>query len=183
MSDRTNIGGSYRRRLFPTRQNLYVAIAVCAMLFLGILVGGNLYGRYLATLEDRGRENAIEQMRAESQQQKRKIDEQSAELTNMQAKLNGIAAELESIRPTANTYNISPNQTFIVGDGRLTIGMIGAPGNDSITLSINGRQQTVSAGQVINVAPDPSANCQVGLQSFDMFKAVLVASCRPARQQ
>jgi len=182
VSDRTNIGRSYRR-LFPTRRSLYVVIAVCLILMIGIIVGGHLYGRYLAWLEDRGCENAVEQMRAESQQQKRKIDEQSAQLTNMQAKLNGIAAELEAIRPAANAYNISPNQSLIVGDGRLTIGMIGAPGNDSITLSINGKQQAISAGQVVNVTPDPSANCQVALQSFDMFKAVLTASCAGAKPQ
>ena len=83
--------------------------------------------------------------------------------------------------PSANTYNISPNQSLIVADGHLTIGLIGSPGNESVTLAINGKQQTVSAGQVITVAPDPSTNCQVQVQSFDMFKAVLTASCAAAK--
>ena len=30
------------------------------------------------------------------------------------------------------------------------------------------------SGQVFNVSPDGSTNCQVTVQSFDMFKAVLV---------
>jgi len=59
--------------------------------------------------------------------------------------------------------------------------MVGAPGNENITLNINGRPQTLGAGQVIAVAPEPSTNCQVGLQSFDMFKAVLLASCTAAK--
>ena len=33
------------------------------------------------------------------------------------------------------------------------------------------------AGQVIDVAPDPSTNCQVKVQSFDMFKAVHRRAC------
>jgi hypothetical protein len=33
------------------------------------------------------------------------------------------------------------------------------------------------------VGNDPSANCQVAVQSFDMFKAVLTASCAGGKSQ
>jgi hypothetical protein len=82
--------------------------------------------------------------------------------------------------PSDNTYNIVPNQALILADGRLTVGMVGSPGNEGVTLDINGRQQTLAAGQIVSVAPDPSATCQVGVQSFDMFKAVLTATCSGA---
>jgi len=83
--------------------------------------------------------------------------------------------------PVAGTYNIVPNQTLIVGDGHLAVGMVGAPGNESVTLNIDGRPQTLAAGQVVSVSPDASTSCRVGLQSFDMFKAVMIASCTAAK--
>jgi hypothetical protein len=30
---------------------------------------------------------------------------------------------------------------------------------------------------MINVAPDPATQCQLSVQSFDVFKATLVATC------
>lgn len=156
-------------------------IAACVIAILAILVGGHLYGRYLSALDLGGRDNVIAQLQAQSQQQKRKIDEQSAQLTNLQAKLTAVQAQLEAIMPSANTYNINPNHALIVADGHLTIGLIGSPGNEGVTLDINGKQQTVAAGQVVDFAPDPSTSCQVAVQSFDMFKAVLTASCAGAK--
>jgi hypothetical protein len=79
--------------------------------------------------------------------------------------------------PSENTYNISPNQSIIVADGHLTVGLIGAPTNEGVNININGKQHSAAAGNVIDVALDPSMTCQVGVQSFDAFKAVLTASC------
>ena len=85
--------------------------------------------------------------------------------------------------PSLNVYDINPNQSLIVADGRLTIGLIGSPGNDDINLNVNGKQQKVAAGDVIRLSPDASTACQVQIQSFDMFKAVFVASCAAAKSQ
>ena len=172
-----------RRRLFPTGNNRVVVIAACVIAILCILVGGHLYGRYLSSLDLGGRDNAIEQLRAQNQKTTRQLDAKSAEATELQAKLDKVQATLDAIMPSQNTYNINPNQSLIVGDGRLTIGLVGSPGNESVTLDINGKQQSVDAGQVVDVAPDSSTNCQVQVQSFDMFKAMLFASCTPAKPQ
>jgi hypothetical protein len=65
-----------------------------------------------------------------------------------------------------------------VGGGRLTVGLIGAPTNDSVTLNVNGKRQSLGTGDVLNVvAADGQTNCQVRVQSFDMFKAVVTATC------
>jgi len=181
VSDKTNAGLQPRWRLFVAPEIRYVAAVASLIAIVGILAGGYLYGRYLASRDMRGRNVTIAELRAESQRQKRKIDDQSGQLTQMQIKLEAVQAQLDSIRPSANTYNIEPNQTLIVGDGHLAIGMVGAPGNESVTLTINGRQQAVTVGQLINVAPDPATNCKVAVQSFDMFKAVLNASCAGAK--
>ncbi len=155
----------------------FVSVVACIVAVVVILVGGHLYGRYLANKDLGGRDAAIEQLQAESQQQKRNIDQKSAQLSQMQGQLDKIRAQLEAIMPTKDTYNILPNQTLIVADGRVVVGLIGSPGNESIELNVNGKQQTAMAGQLLAAGSDASANCQVAVQSFDMFKAVLTASC------
>jgi hypothetical protein len=157
--------------------NRLVIIAACVIAVLCILVGGHLYGRYLSARDLGGRDNAIEQLRAESQKLKRQLDEESAKGSELQTKLDDALASLHAIVPSRNTYNINPNQSLVVGDGHLTIGLVGSPGNDSVMLDINGKEQALSAGQIVSMAPDASTNCQVQVQSFDMFKAVLLASC------
>jgi hypothetical protein len=57
------------------------------------------------------------------------------------------------------------------------LGLVGLPTTDDVTINVNGKQYTVAAGAVIDVADDPSAPCKVGVQSFDMFKATVTASC------
>jgi hypothetical protein len=42
-------------------------------------------------------------------------------------------------------------------------------------LNVNGKQQPLTVGQTINVAPDPATQCQLSVQSFDVFKAT---ACR-----
>lgn len=187
MSDQTNMSRSastaHRRRLLPTDDNRFVIGAACIIAIVCVLVGGHLYGRYLSARDLGGRDNAIAQLRAEDQRTKRQLDAKSAEVTELQTRLDKVQATLNAIMPSQNTFNIQPNQAIVVGNGRLTVGLVGAPSNESVTLDINGKEQPVEAGQIVEVAPDPSTECQVQVQSFDMFKAVLVASCRPARQQ
>jgi len=169
------------RRLFPTHDHRLVTGVLCVIAVLGILVGGHLYGRYLSSLDLGGRDNAIAAIRAENQKTKRQLDQKSAQATELQAKLDKLQATLNAIMPTQNTYNIQPNQSLVVGG--LTVGLVGSPGNENVTLDINGKRQVVDAGQTVTVAPDASTNCQVQVQSFDMFKAVLVVSCSGAKPQ
>jgi uncharacterized protein YlxW (UPF0749 family) len=148
-----------------------------------ILVGGHLYGRFLSSRDLGGRDNAIQQLVAQNQKLKRQLDEKSAQVTQLQTKLDQVQATLKAIMPAADTYNVSPNQSLVVGNGHLTVGLVGSPGNEGVTLNINGKDQMVAAGQLISVNPDPSTACRVQVQSFDMFKAVLVASCSGAKPQ
>ncbi|MGB7618735.1 MAG: hypothetical protein WBM06_17425, partial [Pseudolabrys sp.] len=61
------------------------------------------------------------------------------------------------------------------------IGLIGAPTNESVNINVNGKQQSVATGDVINITLDPRTTCLVRVQSFDMFKVVLNASCQQAQ--
>jgi hypothetical protein len=181
VSDRTQSGRPVPLRPLTGPNGFVVSIA-CVVSVLAILIGGHLYGRFLASRDLGGRDNTIEQLSAQSQGLKIHADDLSAQLTESQVKLAKVQATLDAIMPSTNTYDINSNQSLIVGDGHLTIGLIGSPGNESITLDINGKQQTATAGQVIPVAVG-SSTCQVQVQSFDMFKATLIASCAGARPQ
>jgi len=187
VSDRTNTSRpgptARRRRLFPADDNRYVIGAACFIAVVCILVGGHLYGRYLSARDLGGRDNAIAQLRAQDETTKRQLDAKSAQVTELQAKLDKAQATLNAIMPSQNTFNIQPNQSIVVGDGRLTVGLVGSPSNESLTLDINGKLQSAAAGQIVEAAPDSSTKCQVQVQSFDMFKAVLVASCAGAKPQ
>jgi len=161
----------------------FVTVTATIIALVAIIVGGHFYGLYLSTRDLAGRDNAIEQLRAESQRLKRQSDDFSAQVTTLQTRLDRAQAALAAIMPSDHTYNIVPNQSLVVGGGHLTVGLVGAPGNDGVTLEINGRQQAVAAGQVVTVAPDPSTNCQVSVQSFTMFAAVLTATCSGAQSR
>lgn len=178
MIDRT---GSPRRSLFDNGR--MISAIACIVAIAVILVGGHLYGRYLASKEIGGRDNVIEQLQAQTQQFKRSVDQKSAQLTELQTKLNRVQAQLEQIVPSKDTYNILPNQTLNVAGGRVTVGLIGSPGNENIVLNIDGKQQVAAAGQVFPAGSNASAGCQVAVQSFDMFKAVLTASCAGPKSQ
>jgi Ni,Fe-hydrogenase III small subunit len=166
-----------RRKLFAEPEHKIVLGVGTGLVIIGIFVGGYIYGQFLSSRDLGGRDTVIEQLRSENQKLKRGNDDAQAQITNLEAKLKSTQATLEAILPAANTYNIAPNQTLLVADGRITVGLIGSPANEGVQLKINGKLQTVSAGQVIPVDVPGSSNCQVTLQSFDMFKAALNATC------
>lgn len=185
MSDGTNAGRSAgpRRHLLRIDDIRLVIIVALVIALVCALVGGHLYGQYLNSRDLAGRDTAITQLVAQNQALKRQLDTKVAQATEVEAKLKQVQATLDTIMPTANTYNIEPNQSLVVADGHLTVGLVGSPANENVMLNINGKLQTLAAGQVIGVAPDSSTNCQVQVQSFDMFKALLVASCTGAKPQ
>ena len=176
MADRTQ---SPRPSLFDDGR--FVSVVACIVAIVVILVGGHLYGRYLASKEigrprQRDRAIAVASSAAEAHGRSEK---RAVYRTAGQAR-PGPGCSSKQILPSKDTYNIVPNQTLIVADGRITVGLIGSPANESIVLNINGKQLAATAGQVIPAGSDASANCRVAVQSFDMFKAVLTATCAQA---
>lgn len=185
MTDRTQASRTvptsprlYRMTTTGGGQFLLVCIAIIIALVIGI--SGYALGRNSASSDLTTANTLNQQLQAEGQRYKREVADQGAFINAMQAKIAGIQATLDAIMPTQDTYNISPNQSLTVGNGHLTIALIGSPSNEGVNISINGKQQIASAGQVISVALNPSTTCQVGVQSFDMFRAILTASCPQA---
>lgn len=138
---------------------------------------GYLLGLNSAYVEMSTSKLALQQSRAENQKMKSEMAGENVKVGAMESGIAKLQTKLDELVPSENTYNIKANQSLIVGDGRLTVGLIGAPANDSVTLNINGKRQQLGTGDVLNVAADNRTNCQVRVQSFDMFKAVVTATC------
>ena len=149
------------------------------LFLITILIGIGCYviGLNVGYLDIAGARQLIQQLRADNQKLKAEIADLNTTQVALQNKLSTFEAALDEIIPSKNSYNIKPNQSMIVASGRLTVGLVGAPSNDSVNININGRQQAAATGDVIKVALDPSTMCQVRVQSFDMFRVVLNASC------
>jgi hypothetical protein len=153
-------------------------LAVIAVLIaLGTAIGGHMYGRYLARSDIRDRDDTIQQLQAEVQKLESQITETDGKLVAMQSRLARFQQAMDALVPTQNTYTLNPDQSVIAADGHLTIGLIGLPMNAHINININGKQEAAAAGDVIHASVEPGLDCQVRVQSFDMFKAVITASC------
>ncbi len=183
MSERTSrpVEKRTRPRASLLRKDRWPFIVAILIVFIGGGIGTFFFFRNLARGDLVAAQESVEQLRSENQALKRQVVRQTADLTATKAKLAQVEARLNTIMPSENVYNMTPNETRVVADGRLTVGLIGAPGNESITLNINGKQQTAIAGQPISIGLDASTNCNVVVQSFDMFSAVLTASCAGAK--
>lgn len=155
------------------------------LLIVPILVGVACYiiGLNVAYLDIAAARQLIQLLRADNQKLKTQLADQTAREVILQGKLTTAQVALDAIIPSENTYNVKPNQSIIVADGRLTIGLVGPPTNESININVNGKHQSAATGDVINIALEPSTACQVRVQSFDMFKAVLAASCAGGKPQ
>jgi uncharacterized membrane protein YiaA len=155
-----------------TREGRYLLVTALMGGIVGYLLGLNS-----AYVEMSASKLALQQSRAENQKMKSEMAGENVKVGAMESGIAKLQTKLDELVPSENTYNIKANQSLIVGDGRLTVGLIGAPANDSVTLNINGKRQQVGTGDVLNVAADTRTNCQVRVQSFDMFKAVVTATC------
>jgi uncharacterized protein (UPF0333 family) len=163
------------------RSRLWTPTGLVLILF--VIVTVYYLGRQFNSRDLQQRDAAIQQLQSDGQRLSADIADQNATLTAMRAELKSTKAALDAITPSQNVYNINPNQSLIAADGRLTIGLVGSPGNDGVNLNVNGKQQKVAAGDAIRLSPDPLTTCQVQVQSFDMFKAMLIASCAATKSQ
>lgn len=159
-------------RLFMTREGRYLLVTALMGGIVGYLLGLNS-----AYVEMSAGKLALQQSRAENQKMKSEMAGENVRAGAMESGIAKLQAKLDELIPSENTYNIKANQSLIVGGGRVTVGLVGAPTNDSVTLNINGKRQQLGTGDVLNVAADNQTNCQIRVQSFDMFKAIITATC------
>jgi hypothetical protein len=151
-----------------------------ALLLVGAL-GGFAYRGYADSRDMADSNNLFLQSRIEVRDLKTQIADQKEKFAALRTKLEGVQAALEAITPSENTYNMTPNKSMIVAGGRLTIGLVGSPTNEGVNININGQQHSAAVGDTIKLSVDPATACQVRVKSFDMFKAVLIASCEAGK--
>jgi hypothetical protein len=187
VTDSTHAGSSHssrrstRSRGRSRTRNQFVGLASILVLTIGGALLGYYLGHKLAVRPLEQATTQIGQLQPENQRLKAAIVDQNAKLVSLQSRLTDTQKMLDSIRPAKDTYHITTNQSVRAADGRLTIGLVGPPTNSNIVININGEQHTVVGGDIIKLAPDPSTACQVGIQGFDMFTAIITASCAKAQ--
>jgi hypothetical protein len=167
--------------LFMTRRGRIFLITTTVIVVAAVAIFGRLYGQHLAYGAMVDRDSAIRQLEVASQRLELEKADQNADMAILKDKVAQLQSRLDFVIPSQDRYTISPNQSLVVADGHLTIGLVGSPGSNGLDINVNGKQQSVSVGDVIHVTPDPSTNCDVKIQSFDMFKAQLTASCAAAK--
>jgi hypothetical protein len=155
----------------------FVVLSASVLLMLGGLAGGYLYGRELASHPLANAVAVLEKLEPANKHLQAQVAAQTAKIASLEAKLKNVQTAMDTMSPAKNTYKIGPNQAVLAADGRLTIGLVGAPANQSVAININGKQHIAVSGDVIDAAPDPSTKCQVKVLSFDMFSATLAATC------
>ena len=119
---------------------------IAAALMLGGAIVGYASGRLSGRLDISTARESNQLLQTENQNFKAQISNLNAKMATMQAQLNSAQAALNAILPVENTYNIVPNQSLIVGDGHLTIGLVGPPSNEGIIVNVNGAQHSLAAG-------------------------------------
>jgi cell division protein FtsL len=169
--------------LFMTAKGRVFLFVISLAVIAAVAIFGRYYGQHLAYGAMQDRDTAIRQLELESQRLQLEKSSQSANMQTMHSEWDRLQAQLDAITPSKNRYNINPNQSLIVADGHLTIGLIGVPKTDGIEINVNGKHQTAAVGDVIHVTADPQTACDVKIQSFDMFKAQFTASCNEVKTQ
>jgi hypothetical protein len=167
--------------LFMTQRGRIFLISTILIVIAAVAIFGRLYGQHLAYGAMLDRDSAIRQLEVESQRLELEKADQNADLAVQKDKVARLQAQLDNIVPSQERYTINPNQSLLVADGHLTVGLVGSPQSDGIDININGKRQFAAVGDVIHVTPDPATACDVKIQSFDMFRVQFTASCAGAK--
>ena len=154
-----------------------VALATTLAVVIGVGIASFLLGAYFTSRDVASLRVVLGSVQAETQKAKQGLVSQAAANSALQARLAAVSAELEAIRPAKNTYVISPNQAIVLADGRLTVGLVGSPGSNSLLLNVNGEQKSSSPGDVIQVSAGNETSCKIAVQQFDLFKAQVNVNC------
>ena len=154
-----------------TRRRRALILFIETMLILVVAVIGHLTGRELGRRNLEKREEIVIELREELQKRGGELGRRNDQITALQTKLNGVQAALDAILPSENTFNIVPNQSLLVAGGRITVGLVGQPANQTVTLNINGKEHALAAGDAVAIVNDDRTTCHITVQSFDMFTA------------
>jgi len=154
-----------------------IAAVICVVVILVVALATYFTARIMGDNELKGANLRVVQVQGENQKLTADNSNLKGTISDLQLQVKTAQDKLAAIMPVENTFIFNPNQSLVVAGGRMTIGLIGSPTNEGINININGKSQLAMVGAVINIALDPTTACQVSVQSFDMFRATLTATC------
>ena len=163
--------------LLTTRRGRLGLLFTASFSIGAVAIGGRIYGQHLAYQEMLERDRAMRKLETESQKLEREGANQNDEVAALQARLAQAEEKLNTVMPERDTYSLDPNKSVVIANGNLTLGLVGVPTSNGVTINVNGKEYTAAAGDVIHVADDASVPCKVAVQSFDVFNATVTASC------
>jgi hypothetical protein len=147
---------------------------------LVVAIVGFILGVSIGNRDRIGDANIIKELTADKDKltaERIALQKQIFELREQRDKVNN---KLEAIMPSPNIYRIKPNESQTVPIGRLTVGLVGTPGNQSIELNINDKKYRAQAGDINDIA----MACRVEVVSFSVIDAnvMVTASCTETRR-
>jgi cell division protein FtsB len=154
-----------------------IAIVICVVVILVVAVVSYFAARIMGDDDLKAANLRVLQVQGENQKLTADNTNLKGTISDLQLQVKTAQDKLAAIMPVENTFIFNPNQSLLVADGRMTVGLIGSPTNEGVNININGKSQLATVGAVINVALNPTTACQVSVQSFDMFRATLTATC------
>jgi hypothetical protein len=145
------------------------------VLLLVIAIGCYTLGRHSSGHEIDGYRTTNVQLASDNKRLKDLSDNQKKQIEDLRYNLTSAQSQLDVIFRPDRQLEINANESMMIASGGFAIGLVGNPSNDSVNINVNGKQQSVAAGGVVNVAI--STSCRVEVKSFEMFKAVVMATC------
>ena len=179
MTDTMRAGPRSTRKppLMSTPGGRFIALLVLIVVIaLATLVSYFIF-RTVSTSELHAAQARIVEVESQNQRLAAQLNKNLAASVDIQSKLKSVQDKLEAILPSQDTYNVTPNQAVVAGGGLLSIGLVGSPANNDVVVNVNGKQQALAAGDVLSVEPDAQTTCSIVVQSFDMFRALVHATC------
>ena len=124
------------------------------------------------------RQKQIERLQKDNQGLRADVQRANDEKKTLAEKLAAIEGQVKDAFNAYRTIVLDGNDTTSVSTGHFTVGLVGPPTNEKVSINVNGAQHTVAAGDSIDVGV---ANCRIDVKSFDMFKVTLLTSCPPPK--
>jgi cell division protein FtsB len=154
-----------------------IGVVICVVVILVVVLATYFTARIMGDDELKGANLRVVQVQGENQKLTADNTNLKGTISDLQLQVKTAQDKLAAIMPVENTFIFNPNQSLVVADGRMTIGLVGSPTNEGVNININGKSQLAMVGAIINIALNPTTACQVSVQSFDMFRATLTATC------
>ena len=163
-SDRPGPASSQPAGLPMTRRRWSELTGVLVLMLALGFVGGYSLGRHWDYQDvAKWRDDDIK-LGHENSQLTMMIKDQKAAIDKLTAQLKTAQDDLEQGFQPTRQIKLDPNQAMRLSIGAFSVGLANALGNTSVNLNINGKQQEIAPGDVVNL----TFNCQVELQSFSV---------------